>query len=99
MERGLNETVEVIGMSILLVWMMIGVSLMIYLACRYLDLIESELSGCSYVRDNQLNFSSAGFLGRLLRTCLAANMLYDAWDLCAQRSRGCFRDIAVPKAY
>ncbi|MBF8789512.1 hypothetical protein ACI2OW_24740 [Pseudomonas shirazica] len=74
-ERGLNETVEVIGMSILLVWMMIGVSLMIYLACRYLDLIESELSGCSYVRDNQLNFSSAGFLGRLLRTCLASNML------------------------
>ncbi|MGF6395799.1 hypothetical protein [Pseudomonas plecoglossicida] len=75
----MKSTVEVIIMSMLLVCMMIGVGLMIYLACRYLDLIESELSGCSYVRDNQLNFSSAGFLGKVLRTCLAANMLMMPW--------------------
>lgn len=71
----MKSTAEVITMSMLLVCMMIGVGLMIYLAYRYLDLIESELSGCSYVRGNQMNFSSAGFLGRVLRTCLAANML------------------------
>ncbi len=71
----MNSTVTVIMMSMLLVWMIVSLGFMVYLACRYLDVIESELSGCSYVRDNQLNFSSAGLLGRVMRTCLAANML------------------------
>ncbi|MFT0520893.1 hypothetical protein [Pseudomonas faucium] len=75
----MKSTAEVMIMSVLLAWMTVGVGLMIYFACRYLDLIESKLSGCSYVRDNQLNFSSAGLLGRVLRTCLAANMLLIPW--------------------
>jgi hypothetical protein len=62
-------------MSVLLFWMMVSMGFMIFLACRYLDVIESKLSGCSYVRDNRLNFSSEGLLGRVMRTCLAANML------------------------
>lgn len=71
----MKSTVEVIGMSMLLFWIMISVGIMIYLACRYLDLVESNLSGCSYVRSNRLSFSSAGLLGKVLRICLAANML------------------------
>ncbi|WP_313202441.1 hypothetical protein [Pseudomonas sp.] len=75
----MKSTVEVIMMSMLLVWMIISLIFMVYLACRYLYVIESELSGCSYVRDNRLNFSSAGLLGKVLRTCLAANMLMMPW--------------------
>jgi hypothetical protein len=71
----MNSTVAVVMMSMLIVWMIVSLGLMIYLACRYLDVIESELSGCSYVRDNRLTFSSAGLLGRVMRTCLVANML------------------------
>ena len=59
----------------LLFWMMVSMSFMIFLACRYLDVVESKLSGCSYVRDNRLNFSSAGLLGRVMRISLVANML------------------------
>ncbi|WP_116583634.1 hypothetical protein [Pseudomonas sp. CC120222-01a] len=75
----MKSTVAVVMMSMLLVWMIISLIFMVYLACRYLDVIESELSGCSYVRDNRLNFSSAGLLGKVLRTCLAANMLMMPW--------------------
>lgn len=71
----MKSTAVVIGMSILLFWMMVSMGFVIFLACRYLDEIESKLSGCSYVRDNRLNFSSAGLLGRVIRASLAANML------------------------
>lgn len=71
----MKSTAVVIGMSVLLFWMMASMGFMIFLACRYLDVVESKLSGCSYVRDNRLNFSSAGLLGRVMRACLAANML------------------------
>ncbi len=71
----MNSTAAVVMMSVLIVWMTVSLGLMVYLACRYLDVIESELSGCSYIRDNRLNFSPAGLLGRVMRACLAANML------------------------
>lgn len=71
----MKSTTVVVGMSMLLFWMMVSMGLMIFLACRYLDVIESKLVGCSYVRDNRLNFSSAGLLGKVMRASLAANML------------------------
>ncbi|QHG67632.1 hypothetical protein [Pseudomonas putida] len=75
----MKSTAEVIGMSILLFWMMVSMGSVIFLACRYLDVVESKLSGCSYVRDNRLKFSSAGLLGRVLRVSFAANMLMMPW--------------------
>ncbi|MFK0313344.1 hypothetical protein ACIQUF_19200 [Pseudomonas sp. NPDC090233] len=61
--------------SILLACMAISVCVMIYLACRYTDDIETALMKCSYIQSNKDNFSAAGFVGKLIRTCLAANML------------------------
>ena len=67
--------VLVLVATFLLIWVAFSVCMMMLLAWRYVDVIESGLAGCQYVRDNKNNFSSAGFLGRVLRTCLAANML------------------------
>ncbi|WDY57887.1 hypothetical protein [Pseudomonas sp. PSKL.D1] len=69
------NTVLVITASMLLLWMSIGVGMMIYLACLYLEIIEYNLSRCRYVQDNKANFAAAGLVGRVLRACLAANML------------------------
>jgi hypothetical protein len=71
----MKSDVAVLLATLLLVWMIISVGLMTYLARRYIDVIESSLSRCSYVQDNRSNFSSVGLIGKVLRTCLAANML------------------------
>lgn len=61
--------------SILIACMGGSVCMMVYLACRYVKDIEAALSKCSYIQSNKDNFSSAGLVGKVMRTCLAANML------------------------
>ncbi|MGN8261009.1 hypothetical protein ACLEJW_16990 [Pseudomonas sp. SMSB3] len=68
------EVLTVIA-SVLLACMAISVSVMIYLAYRYTDDIETALPRCRYIQSNKENFSAAGLVGKIMRTCLAANML------------------------
>jgi len=55
--------------------MAISVCVMIYLACRFMETIEKSLAKCKYIQSNRESFSAAGLVGKLMRTCLAANML------------------------
>ena len=61
--------------SILLACMAISVCVMVYLACRSIEAIEKALAKCKYIQSNRENFSAAGLVGKLRRTCLAAHML------------------------
>ncbi|UVL78099.1 hypothetical protein LOY24_25925 [Pseudomonas putida] len=69
-----TEALTIIA-SILLACMAISVCVMIYLACRSIEAIEKSLAKCKYIQSNRENFSAAGLVGKLMRTCLAANML------------------------
>jgi len=69
-----TEALTIIA-SILLACMAISVCVMIYLACRFMETIEKSLAKCKYIQSNRESFSAAGLVGKLMRTCLAANML------------------------
>ncbi|MCS4066048.1 hypothetical protein [Pseudomonas putida] len=69
-----TEALTIIA-SILLACMAISVCVMIYLACRFIEAIEKPLAKCKYIQSNRESFSAAGLVGKLMRTCLAANML------------------------
>lgn len=60
---------------VLLVCMAISMCVMVCLACRSIEVIERYLAKCKYIQSNRANFSAAGVVGKLMRTCLAANML------------------------
>lgn len=42
--------------AFLLSWVAFSVCMMMLLAWRYVDVIESGLAGCQYVKDNKNNF-------------------------------------------
>lgn len=69
-----TEALTIIA-SILLACMSISVCVMIYFACRSIEAIEKALAKCKYIQDNRGDFSAAGLARKLMRTCLAANML------------------------
>ncbi|HDS0921479.1 TPA: hypothetical protein QEM85_005450 [Pseudomonas putida] len=69
-----TEALTIIA-SILLACMAISVCVMIYLVCRFIEAIEKPLAKCKYIQSNRESFSAAGLVGKLMRTCLAANML------------------------
>lgn len=71
----MNVEASTITASGLLACMAISMVAMVCLACRSVELIEKHLTKCLYVQSNRENLSSAGFAGRLMRICLAANML------------------------
>jgi len=55
--------------------LMISLVALIYIACRHIETIESQLINCKFVQGNRSMYSTAGILGKMMRLCGIAGML------------------------